>query len=88
MDLQKLPPPEVFFAGSPGLLREFLDRGPEERLHFSDSEASLGSDSELEPDLAEASEARGKEVLAVKPKRRRARRHRHRRRAAGFMADA
>jgi hypothetical protein len=85
LDLQELPPPDVFFAGSPGLLRELLGRGPEGRLHFSDSEASLSSGSELEP---ETTDAKGKGVIISKPKRRRVRRHRHRRRAAGFLADA
>ena len=43
-----LPPAQVFFDGSPGLLREVLDRGPGERVALSDSEDLSESVSEVE----------------------------------------
>ena len=92
LDSEELPPASLFFAGSPGLLREVLDRGPGERVRLSDSEDSSESEDELRPvELPPTSTGDGKGKTPVETgcrKRRRKRRHRHPRRAEGFMADA
>jgi len=53
LDGESLPPPGDFFAGSPGLLRAYLGRGPAERVALSDSEAD--SDPEPSPSVAPSS---------------------------------
>ena len=84
LDGDGLPPPGEFFAGSPGLLRAFLDRGPAEHVAFSDSEGY--SDPEPTPSPAPPSstlrfalpppDAKGK-ATAEPSCRRRHRRRRH-----------
>jgi hypothetical protein len=85
LDGDSLPPPGDFFAGSPSLLRAFLDRGPVERVALSDSE--VDSDPEPSPSLAPSSSASRPPPLppvrlgleAGEPSRRRRTRHRRRR---------
>ena len=87
LDGDDLPPPREFFAGSPGLLRAFLGRGPAEHVAFSDSEGY--SDPEPTPSPAPPSSSTlrsalpapdAKEKAPAEPsRRRRHRRRRHRR---------